>query len=68
MSGRRSYAERQAVNTVVQGSAADMVKQAMVHVSLALEGQGMSGRARMCLQIHDEILLEVVGRILIPGH
>ncbi|MGE4505591.1 MAG: DNA polymerase I [Desulfovibrionaceae bacterium] len=51
-----SQARRQAVNTVIQGSAADIIKLAMlrVHADEALAGLG----ARMLLQVHDELLLE----------
>ena len=53
----RSLGERLAVNTVIQGSAADIIKLAMVriHRRLAEERRG----ARLVLQIHDELLLEV---------
>jgi DNA polymerase-1 len=46
---------RQAVNTTVQGTAADIVKRAMVRLDGALEGS----RARLLLQVHDELVLEV---------
>jgi DNA polymerase-1 len=48
---------RQAVNTTVQGTAADIVKRAMVRLDGALE-QGETG-ARLLLQVHDELVLEV---------
>jgi DNA polymerase-1 len=53
----RMEAERQAMNTPVQGSAADLIKRAMVELHAALV-QRRSG-ARLVLQIHDELLLEV---------
>ena len=53
----RMAAEREAVNTFVQGTAADLVKMAMVRVVEALRESG-SG-ARLLLQVHDELLLEV---------
>jgi DNA polymerase-1 len=53
---RRSRAEREAINTIIQGSAADLIKTAMVRLAAALAESGM--RARMLLQIHDELLLE----------
>jgi DNA polymerase-1 len=46
-----------AVNTVIQGTAADLIKKAMVEVVQALEDQGLS--ARMILQVHDELVFEV---------
>ncbi len=53
----RAAAERAAINTPVQGSAADMIKIAMLKVHRKLSEQG--SRARMILQVHDEIVLEV---------
>jgi len=53
----RQAAERMAVNTVIQGTAADLIKKAMLAVDAALEASG-SG-ARMILQVHDELVLEV---------
>ena len=47
-----------AVNSVIQGTAADLIKRAMVAVDSALRGSG-TPRARMILQIHDELLFEV---------
>jgi len=53
----RSLGERLAVNTVMQGTAADVIKVAMIriHERLRAEGRG----ARLVLQVHDELLLEV---------
>lgn len=53
--GNRSRAERQAVNAVVQGSAADICKQAMIDVHNLLKGTG----ARLIVQVHDELVAEV---------
>ena len=53
----RQAAERMAVNTVIQGTAADLIKKAMLAVDAALEASG-SG-ARIILQVHDELVLEV---------
>ncbi len=55
--GLRAAAERVAVNTPVQGSAADMVKVAMLRIDRRLRENRL--RARMILQVHDEIVLEV---------
>ncbi len=52
----RAQAERMAINTPIQGSAADLIKQAMIDVEERLAGQGLS--ARLVLQVHDELLLE----------
>jgi DNA polymerase-1 len=45
-----------AVNTVIQGTAADLIKKAMVEVQDALQGARL--RARMLLQVHDELVFE----------
>ncbi|MEN0067597.1 MAG: DNA polymerase I [Myxococcota bacterium] len=55
--GDRMAAEREAVNTVVQGTAADLIKRAMIRVHAALADQGF--QAKLLLQVHDELLLEV---------
>jgi DNA polymerase-1 len=53
----RQEAERSAINTPLQGSAADLIKQAMLQVETALKEAGLKGQ--MLLQLHDELLLEV---------
>jgi DNA polymerase-1 len=53
----RSAAEREATNAPMQGSAADLMKLAMVHVDGAIRAAGAD--ARMLLQIHDELIFEV---------
>jgi DNA polymerase-1 len=53
---RRSLGERLAVNTVIQGTAADIIKLAMVRCHAALSERGMA--TRLVLQIHDELLFE----------
>lgn len=55
--GERQFAERAAVNARVQGTAADIIKRAMVQLPGALTSAGLS--ARMLLQVHDELVLEV---------
>jgi DNA polymerase-1 len=54
---RREMAERMALNAPIQGSAADIIKVAMLRVDAALAKQGL--RSRMLLQVHDELLFEV---------
>ena len=49
--------ERTAINTVIQGSAADLIKQAMINLRTSLKRHGF--QARMLLQIHDELVFEV---------
>ena len=53
----RQFAERTAVNTPIQGSAADLIKLAMINVSRALRQKGM--QAAMLLSVHDEMIFEV---------
>ncbi len=53
----RSLGERLAVNTVMQGTAADVIKVAMVRIHDRLRAEGRT--ARLVLQVHDELLLEV---------
>ncbi|HUR73170.1 MAG TPA: DNA polymerase I [Sporichthya sp.] len=54
---RREMAERMALNAPIQGSAADIIKVAMLGVADALRSSGM--RSRMLLQVHDELVLEI---------
>jgi len=53
----RQFGERVAQNTPIQGTAADLIKVAMLHVDAALAGAGLD--ALMLLQVHDELLFEV---------
>ena len=53
----RNFAERTAINSPIQGSAADILKVAMINLDKALTDAGLS--TRMLLQVHDEIVLEV---------
>ena len=54
---RRDMAERMALNAPIQGSAADIIKVAMLDVEQALDAAGM--QSRMLLQVHDELVFEV---------
>jgi DNA polymerase I len=54
---RRGYAERAAINAPIQGSAADIMRRAMIRAERALTSSNLG--ARMLLQVHDELLFEV---------
>ena len=53
----RENAERQALNSPIQGTAADIVKRAMLGIDADIRGRGLA--SRMLLQVHDELVLEV---------
>ena len=52
----RSFAERTAMNTPIQGSAADIIKKAMIEMAKRLESEGL--QAKLLLQVHDELIFE----------
>ena len=54
---RRQMAERMALNAPIQGTAADVIKLAMIHLAAALGDAGLG--AQLLLQVHDEVILEV---------
>jgi DNA polymerase-1 len=54
---KRSFAERTAMNTPIQGTAADIIKKAMVEMAAKLEEEQL--QSRMLLQVHDELIFEV---------
>jgi len=53
----RAFGERTATNSPLQGSAADLIKVAMIHIHASLRTQGLG--TRLLLQVHDELVLEV---------
>lgn len=57
MAARRNFADRQAINAPIQGTAADIMKRAMIRIPPALAAARLSGR--MVLQVHDELLFDV---------
>ncbi len=59
---RRQYAERSAINAPMQGTAADIIKRAMIAVHDWLEQSGAP--AKMIMQVHDELVLEVAEKSL----
>ncbi len=55
----RSGAERMAINHPVQGTAADVIKMAMIEISHKLEAVSLKSKVKLILQVHDELVLEV---------
>jgi len=56
---RRNFSERAAINAPIQGTAADILKRAMIRVPPALQQHGLDAKANMLLTVHDELLFEV---------
>ena len=54
----RGYAERNAINAPVQGTAADMIKVAMINIHKAMKQQGM--KSKMIMQVHDELVFDAL--------
>jgi len=61
---RRNFSERAAINAPLQGTAADILKRAMIRVPQALEQQSLQDKAFMLLTVHDELLFEVQESVL----
>ncbi|MCB5203241.1 DNA polymerase I [Neorhizobium sp. T786] len=55
----RAFNERAAINAPIQGSAADVIRRAMVKMEPALKDAGLGDKVRMLLQVHDELIFEV---------
>jgi len=56
---QRQNAERSAINAIIQGSAADILKRAMIRIPAGLARNGLTGKAKMVLTVHDELVLDV---------
>ncbi len=54
----RGHRERNAVNAPIQGSAADIIKLAMIEIDRAMRAEGL--KSKMLLQVHDELVFDVV--------
>ena len=55
----RAMAERMALNAPIQGTSADLIKIAMIHVDEYLKREGLTGEAFLILQVHDELVYEI---------
>ncbi|MBI3074973.1 MAG: hypothetical protein HYY92_02030 [Parcubacteria group bacterium] len=55
----RAAAERMAVNAPIQGTAADIIKKAMLAVDAALRKENLAEKAHLVLQVHDELIYEI---------
>jgi DNA polymerase-1 len=55
----RAFNERAAINAPIQGSAADVIRRAMIQIEPALARTGLGEKVRMLLQVHDELIFEV---------
>ncbi|MDS7595784.1 DNA polymerase I [Agrobacterium tumefaciens] len=60
----KAFNERAAINAPIQGSAADIIRRAMVRMDGALAEAGLAEQARMLLQVHDELIFEVEDQVV----
>jgi DNA polymerase-1 len=60
----RNFGERMAINTPIQGTAADLIKLAMINIQKRLRRENLA--AKMILQVHDELVFEVPDMEIVP--
>lgn len=60
-----AQAERQAINTIIQGSAADVTKMAMIKVDKAINQSLLSPHIHLIMHLHDELIFEVLNLFIV---